>query len=99
MNEQNARIEAWLAKAILATKQLEAEGCTVVDVSIANGRPVLRIDGTGAEALQGVSARSLTFHGVTHRTMAVEIEGCRVEWNESFVTTPARVIARGELRA
>lgn len=85
MNTQNERVEAWLAKAILATKQLDAQGCTVVDVSIANGRPILRLDGAGIENLQGVQARSLTISGVTHRTMVVEIEGCRCEWKESFV--------------
>lgn len=93
MNMQNERITQSLAKAILAIKQLDAQGCTVVEVSVANAAPVLRLDGAGIENLHGVQARSITISGVTHRTMAVEIEGCRCEWDESFL------VAREALQA
>lgn len=85
MNLHNDRMARNLAKAIIAIKQLDAQGCTVVDVSIANATPLIRIDGTGTEGLKGVQARSITISGVTHRTLVVMVEDCRVEWSESFL--------------
>lgn len=86
MNQQNQRIERGLAQAILCVKQLEAKGCTVVDVIVGHRNPLVRIDGDGAEQLGGALKSSMTIHGVTHRTMATRVEDCQVEWPESYTT-------------
>lgn len=86
MNTMNDIVNAALKSAMAAVHQLDDQGCTVHSVAIGGRKPTITIDSPQGKTLQGALKSRITVAGVTRATMAMNVQGCQVEWTERYAT-------------
>lgn len=84
MNPMNDLVNTALKSAMAAVHQLDDQGCTIHSVAIGGRKPTITIDGPHGDALQGALKSRITVGGVTRATMAMNVHGCQVEWQERY---------------
>jgi hypothetical protein len=83
MNSANKNIIQKLATSLGAVYDLADRGCTVMDIAIHDGRPMITIDAPPKQVLPGTARVTRFSNGMRSAVTEALVRDCRVLWSES----------------